>query len=77
MDSLSLKCHNSFQNQNNTKVKISFAPRPLISRLKQEASKFNDICVSWCSPKTDLKMNFLNLEKNKVLRMSVFLIVTK
>ena len=34
MDSLSLKCHNAFQNQNNTKATIGFAPKPLIFRLK-------------------------------------------
>ena len=39
-----------------------FAPRPLIFKLQQEVLKFNDICVSWSSPKTDLETNFLNLE---------------
>ena len=29
----------------------SFAPRRLIFKLQQEALKFNDICVSWSSPK--------------------------
>ena len=58
------------------KIKIiekphSFAPRPLLFKLQQEALKFNDICVSWGSPKTELVTDFLNLEK--VLRTPVFL----
>ena len=36
MDSLTLKCHNSFQNKNNRKATHSFAPRPLIFMLQQE-----------------------------------------
>ena len=44
------------------KATHSFAPRPLIFKLQQEVLKFNDICVSWSSPKTDLVTNFLNLE---------------
>ena len=36
--------------------------RPLIFKLQQEALKFNDMCVSWSSPKTDVVTNFLNLE---------------
>ena len=46
MDSLTLKRHNSFQNQNNKKATDNFAPRPLIRKLQQEVLKFNDICVS-------------------------------
>ena len=61
-ESLTLKRHNSFQNENNRKVTHSFAPRPLIFKLQQEVLKFNDICVSWSSPKTGLEINFLNLE---------------
>ena len=72
MDSLALKRHNSFQNLNNRKATHSFAPRPLIFKLQQEVLKFNDICVSWSSPKTDMETNFLNL-KIKVLRTLVFL----
>ena len=30
--------------------------------LQQDVLKFNDICVSWDSPKTDMEANFLNLE---------------
>ena len=58
----SLKHHNSFQNKNNRKASQSFAPRPLIFELQQEVWKFNDICMSWSSIKTDLEMNFFNLE---------------
>ena len=46
MDSLFLKRHNSFQNQNNKKATRSFAPRPLIFKLQQEVLKFIGICVS-------------------------------
>ena len=63
MESLTLKRHNSFQNQNNRKATKNFAPRPLISQLQQEVLKFNHICVSWNVPKTDLVINFLNLER--------------
>ena len=66
MNSLTSKCHNSFQNKNNRKATHSFAPRPLIFKLQQEVLKFNDICVSWSSPKTDLVTNFLNLENRNI-----------
>ena len=62
MDSLTLKRHNPFQNENNRKVTHSFAPRSLIFKLQQKVLKFNDICLSWNSPKPDLEMNYLNLE---------------
>ena len=58
MDLLTLKRHNSLQNENNRKATHNFAPRPLIFKLQQEVLKFNDTC----SPKTDLEINFLNLE---------------
>ena len=51
MDSLTLKRHNSFQNENNRKTTHGFASRPLIFKLQQEVLKFNDIFVSWSSPK--------------------------
>ena len=51
MDSLTLKCHNSFQNENNREATHSFAPRPLIFKLQQEVLKFNDIFVSWSTLK--------------------------
>ena len=58
MGSLTLKRYNSFQN-NSTH---SFVRRPLISKLQQEVLKFNGICVSWSSWKTDLVTDFLNQE---------------
>ena len=61
MDSLTLKCHNSFQNKND-KATHSFVPRPPVCKLQQKVWKFNDISVSWSSSKTDLETNFLNLE---------------
>ena len=70
MDSLTLKCHNSFQNHNNRKATNSFAPRPLISKLQQEVLKFNDICVSCSSPKADLVTNFLKLENRSFENVS-------
>ena len=60
-DSLTLKRHNSFQNENNRKATHNFSPRLLIFKL-QQVLKFNDICVSWSSPKTELETDFLNLE---------------
>ena len=51
MDALTLKRHNSFQNQNNRKAIQNFAPTRLIFKLQQEVLKLNNICVSWCSPK--------------------------
>ena len=59
--SLTLKRHNSFQNENNRKATHSFAPRPLIFNL-QQVWKFNDICVSWSFQRIKLGINFLNLE---------------
>ena len=67
---LALKRHISFQNLNNRKATHSFAPRPLIFKLQQEVLKFNDICVSWSSPKTDLVTNFLNLENRSFENVS-------
>ena len=51
------KRDNSFQNERNRKATHSFAPRPLIFKLQQEVLKFNDIFVSWSSPK--LTVTFL------------------
>ena len=50
MDSLTLKRRNSFQNEKNRKATQRFAPRPLIFKL-QQVLKFNDIILSWNSPK--------------------------
>ena len=36
LDSLTLKRHNSFQNENNRKTTHCFSPRPLIFKLQQE-----------------------------------------
>ena len=70
MDSLTLKRHNSFQNQNNREATHSFAHRPLVFKLQQEVSKFNVICVSWSSPKTDLETNCLHLENRSFENVS-------
>ena len=70
MDSLTLKRHNSFQNQNNRKATHSFAPRLLIFKLQQEVFEFSDICVSWSSAKTDLETNFLNLRNRSFENVS-------
>ena len=58
---MTLKRHDSLQNKNNEKVRLSFTPTPLIFKLEQKVLKFNDICLSWSSPKTDLESKFLNL----------------
>ena len=71
MDSLNLKRHKSFQNQNNRKATHSFAPRRLIFKLQQEVLKFNDICVSWSSSKTDQVINFLNPENRSFENVSI------
>ena len=54
--------HDSFQTENNRKTTHSFAPRPLIFKFQQKVLKFNEICVSWSFPKTELVTNFLNPE---------------
>ena len=41
MDYLTLKRHNSFQNENDRKATHSFAPRPMIFKLQQEVLKSN------------------------------------
>ena len=76
MDSLTLTRHKYFQNKNNRKATHSFASRPLIFKLRQEVSKFNDIYVSWGSPKTDLDTNFVNLENQSFENLIFFSIVT-
>ena len=62
MDPLTLKRHNSFQNEYKRKVTHSLAPRPLIFKLQQEILKFNNVCVSRGFPKTEMVTNFLSLE---------------
>ena len=54
------------------KTTHSFARRPLIFELQQEVLKFNDICVSCSSPKTDLETNVLNLENQSFEKVSFF-----
>ena len=66
MDSLTLKGHNSFQNQNNRKAAYSLALRLLIFKSQEELLKLNDISLSCSSPKTDLVTIFLN-QKIEVL----------
>ena len=76
MDSLTLTRHKSFQNKNNRKATQSFASRPLIFKFQQEVLKFNGICMSWSSPKTDLETNFVNLENQSFENLIFFSIVT-
>ena len=46
-----LKRHNSVQNENKRKAFHTFADRPLIFKLQQKRLKFNEICMSWSTPK--------------------------
>ena len=62
MNSLNLKRHNSFQNQNNGKVTHNFPPRSLNFKLQQKVLKFNKICVNWRYLEIDLVINYLILE---------------
>ena len=57
----------------NRKSTHSFASRTLIFKLQQEVWKFNDNYMSWSSPKTTLKMNFLDLENSIFEYFSFFL----
>ena len=72
MDFFTLKRQNSFQNENNRKATHthSLTPRPLIFKLQQEVLKFNDICVSWSSRKTDLVID-LNAENRSFENVSI------
>ena len=69
MDSLTLKRHDSVQNENRKAIHI-FAPRTLIFISQEEVLKFNDICVKLELPKTDLETNFLNLENRNFENVS-------
>ena len=71
MDSLTLKRHNSFQHENNRKAAHSFAPRPLNFKSREEVLKFNNICMGWSFPKTDLVTNFLNPEDQTFDNVSI------
>ena len=70
MDSMTLKPHNSFQSWNDRKATYSLAPRSLVFKLQQQVLKFNDICVSWSYPKTNLETNFLNFENRSFENVS-------
>ena len=72
MHSLTLRRHNSFQNQNSRKTTHNFAPRPLIFKLLQEVLKFNGICLSWRSLKTDPEMNFFKLRERQFFSIVAF-----
>ena len=74
MDSLTLKCHNSFQNENNRKTTHIFASRPLTFKLQQEVLKIQwyPRYVSWSVPKTNLESNFLNLENRSFEYVTFF-----
>ena len=71
MKSWTLKRHNSFQNENNIKLAHSFASRFLIFKLEQEVLKFNDICMSWSSPQTELLTNFLKPQNQSFENVSI------
>ena len=60
----------SFQNYNYRKATHSFGPRLLVFKLQREVFKFNDICVSWSSPKTDLVINIFSLENRSFKNVS-------
>ena len=62
MNSLNLKRHNSFHNENNGKTTHRFAPRPLIFKLQPEVLKFNNIFCELELLKTDMVINLLNIE---------------
>ena len=53
-----------------TYVTQTFEPKILIFNFQQEVLKFSDICVSWSSPKTDLRIKFLNLENGSLENIS-------
>ena len=67
---------NSFHNWNNRKSSHSFALRHFIFELQQKVWKFNDICVSWSSLKTNLEMNFLNFE-NRIFENVIWKLLGK
>ena len=69
-DSLTSKHHNSFLNKNNRIA--THSSRPLIFKLLQEVLKFNDICVSWSSTKTNPEANFLNSQNWNFENVSFF-----
>ena len=54
-----------------TKKLHTVAPKPLTFKFQHKVLKFNDICVSWSFPKTDLKTNFVNLENLSFENISI------
>ena len=56
----------------NRKKLYTIFTKPLIFMLQQKYLKFNDICVSWSSPKPDLETIFLNLENWSFDNVSFF-----
>ena len=70
MEPLTLKRHNSFQNENNRKATHSCAPRPLAFKFQQKVLKCNDISVNWSSPKTDMEINVLDLKNRSFENVS-------
>ena len=68
MDSLTLNVITPFKIEIMEKPH-SFAPRPLIFKLEQDALKFSDICVSWSSPKT-VYLNAKNRSFENVLAVT-------
>ena len=71
MDSLTLKCHNSFKIKIIQKSHTGLFPRSMIFKLQIELVKFSEICVNWSSPKPDLEKNFFNLE-NRIFENTSF-----
>ena len=53
-----------------TYVTQTFEPKILIFNFQQEVLKFSDNCVSWSSPKTDLRIKFLNMENGSLENIS-------
>ena len=70
MEPLTLKRHNSFQNENNRKATHSCAPRPLAFKFQQKVLKCNDISVNWSSPKTDMEINVSDLKNRSFENVS-------
>ena len=55
------------------KATYSFGPRLLIFKLQEAVGKFNDICMTRSSSKTDLETNFLNLQNLSFEYVTFFL----
>ena len=58
------------RNTNRKSPQAIFFARSLIFKLQQEALKFNDNYVFWSWPKTDLEVNSLNLENQRLEKVS-------